>query len=234
MFKRLLAVCALLASLTVFFVLPVSASEVSAVDIKYPSWVKFEEICDNVVVADTISGIDYELQNHIFAYSSSSVYSDGYYAGFAKLLCYTFDPNYISDFYYADQFGWSCPAGVSTSKCNILIYYYDFTVDKWVYSNMLDYSDRYWVNAPGPDRYLVSDFDVYLDSSHNTVLYPAGKVQGIIPPSWQSLTWEEMGNAGSDLMSEIVGILPVVLVFIVLSIAIHKGLSFLFDFIRRV
>lgn len=238
MLKRIFAVCGLLAALVAFAVVPVSAAEVDSkaavYEIKYPTWSEFEILRDELPEDVTVSGISYNLQNHIVVYYPASSYSSGNYAGYAKLMCFAFDPAYVSGFEHRSYFNWSVPDGVSESKSNVLMFVYDFDNYEWTYSGQWKENDRYWNSPPDVSNYIYADFDVSHKAGTNEILYSSGKLQGVVPPSWQTLTWDEMGNAGSDLMSEIFGILPVVIVFFVLSIAIHKGISFLIGFLRRV
>lgn len=240
--KKIFCIIAVFCLAITCFIIPASAEDVSSLnesdyaEIRFPSWAEFEELRDTLP-----SGIDtYNLDSHFLIYSASNVYDHNTggidYTNYAKLYCYAFDSDFVSKLYTSGQsIQWiSWDSSVDTSSANLYVYYYDFVRDKWVYEKTLDYSMRR-TGVRGSDAVLYTDCDVQLGITESTApTLEAGTINYLTPTTWQSLTWEELKVIPSNMVSEIIGILPVLLSFLVLSLAIHKGVSFLLGFIRSV
>lgn len=225
------------------FIFPVSAAETN--NIKYPIWSEFEELKSNLPV----SYDDKTFDSHFLIYSDNENYSfsDGGwdFNGYSKLYCYAFDSNVVTYFdYYASYSSNKFPAiypDVDYKEQGVYKYYYDFVVGKWVF---IDFINSYDTNSAGTlrvadkEHIFYSDFDLDVKyytpgSTSNDYVFTAGSIYGLEAPSWQSLTWKEISVFPVDLMSEIIVILPVCIVFLVLSLAIHKGVSFLLFVLRN-
>lgn len=233
MFKRFIAVCGLLVALTVVLVFPASAAEVTP-EIKLPTRHTVERLINTAPVSIEYNGNSYNLDKHFYIYSNDTVYdkSNGglSYDGFAKLYCYAFDNSLIEGFNVGPSYNYMAWDSVSDSSLgNVFRYYYNFALNEWVYDGVLpDQFGTYSIR--GKDAVLYSDFQVgaYLKDP-----IPSNTVFGVDDVTWQTLTWNEIKSFDNVLISEIFGILPVILSFVFLSIAIHKGVKFLFGFVRQ-
>lgn len=217
----------------VFSVFTVTASAESVTpDIEPPLYQSWEKMQGDL--PQTYS--DISLDRHFVFFSDSETYdktNGGFdFVGKAKVYAFAFNSQNVKDFELGSNYSYVHWDSYEGRKANVYVYSYDFTHRKWVYEKThTPNSNNIFLDFGGEHLVLYSDFEVKVGNVG--VKYDAFKLSHITEPSWQSLTWKELGSIPSTMVSEILGILPVVLTFAMMSIAIHKGVSFIFNFLRN-
>ena len=213
-FYSLLAVLVLISSC---LCVSVSAADVSEVASKtYPTWDEYQ-----LMLKQYPDDITYKNTTHIF---------DSHIIGFDgnnNVVLFTYDSS-IADV--------SCNLTyVSTSKLYInssylFVYSWDDKTNSWV--------DPYASNggllgyvSVSSDFLIYTDTDIRSAGSENNV-YAQDTLIGVKSPSWLTLTWENtFKDLPKNLSSEIVGLLPIIITFLVFLFGIYKGIRFLFSFL---
>lgn len=213
-----------------------SVSNTDYAEIDYPIWQKFEKARDSVPTSFVDGETTYNINSHFLAYAPYDTYVLGEFKGKAKLYCYGFDSDFVSDFSYSTVQNWIVWNAKDISQGRLYYWSYDFVNDKWVYEGYdrdLFSSGDAFISLHRNEAVLTSDFYVQDSGSQYTFLNP-GDVINISAPSWQSLTWDVLSSVPSSMMNEVIGILPFIVSILLTFLSIRKGISFMLNTVRKV